>query len=126
MKKFLLTALTSLFVGVMPLSAAYSQAAPEECNVASVSLIINDEVRAGIEKQGGQMFDYTTPETLVPVLNALTKDMGAPPPFEFDAIYVSHPAPEARVVNIAFAKGNCIVNVLRRPFLPYATLFEKI
>lgn len=125
MKKFLLAALTSLFVGAMPLSAAYSQDAPEECSIAPLSIVINDEVKSKIEAEGGQLLKFDTPETLVPILNAMTEDMGSPPPFDFDAIYISHPSPDAPNTNILFSKGNCAVNFLRRSFRAYTTLFEK-
>lgn len=127
MKNYILALLTSLFLSAMPLEAAYSQGAaePEQCSVATLSSAINDEAYAEIEKDGGQMFGFATPETLVPILNLLTEDMGSPPPFEFDAIYISHPTDEAFNVNILFAKGSCAVNFLRRPYLKYASLFKK-
>lgn len=123
MSKFLFAALTSLFVSVMPLAAAYAEEL--QCEHATVSEVINPEINAKIEANGGSLLSFTTPESVGPVLQQVIDIVGSPPPYDVDAVYISHPAEDADNVNILLGYKGCAQGFVKRFYPQFANLFKK-
>ena len=87
MIKFLLAALTTLFVFVMPFATAYAQGAPSAGDCTTFEMLYSADEIAAAEAQGLEIIKLDTQET-AKLVKSLVETFGTEPPFAITNIIV--------------------------------------
>lgn len=114
MTKFLFAILTTLFVSVMPLQAAYA----DECKT-TLSRFFADG--PAVKAQGGDYTVIDKPEAVAKFLRNLNEIFSDLPSIDTDTIVVSFAKKGAQVGAVSFSKDGCLIlqGLVPSPVVPY-------
>lgn len=126
MIKFLIAALTSLFVSFMPLQAAWAQGTDGRVSAGCVSIemVVNPGQLEALDIQGGFHF-VLKGQKVTTFLKHVEELVGSEAPFVPDTVVIAKPAQDADVYNVIWFADNCLLNHGKLPTPFIETLFPR-